>query len=152
MAPTSHHGNARRLAVWGLAADIPGMSLPLKRSVAVLIRNGHAFLSTRRSDDDDELPGVWGLPAGSYRDTETLAELITRIGRDKLGVSLTPIRKVAQGRQQRESYILDMEVWEAGMSGEPSHASWQWATAEILITGKLVGSLCCRLALDVIKN
>jgi len=128
------------------------VSLPIKRSVAVLIRNADNFLSTRRSDGDDELPGVWGLPAGSYRGSETLEDLVERIGRDKLEVALRPIRKLAQGRQPRERYILEMELWEAEMFGVPHHPSWQWATAENLEPGKLQGSLCCRLALETIRN
>ena len=128
------------------------MSLPIKRSVAVLIRNADTFLSTRRSDGDDELPGAWGLPAGSYRGSETLQDLIERIGKDKLEVALRPIRKLAQGRQPRERYILEMELWEAEMFGVPHHPSWQWATAENLEPGKLQGSLCCRLALETIRK
>jgi ADP-ribose pyrophosphatase YjhB (NUDIX family) len=128
------------------------MSLPLKKSVAILVRNGDRFLSTRRSDTDDELPGVWGLPAGSYRGSETLEELVARIGRDKLAVTLTPIGRLAHGRQVRPQYILDMELWEAETSGEPRHPEWQWATADILEAGKFQGSLCCRLALETIKS
>jgi ADP-ribose pyrophosphatase YjhB (NUDIX family) len=124
------------------------MSLPTKRSVAVLIRNGDRILSTRRADDDDELPGVWGLPAGSYRGAESLRDLVARIGKDKLGVTLHPVQKIAQGKQQREGYLLDMELWEAEMSGVPRHPAWQWATTEILEPGKVQGSLCCRLALE----
>jgi ADP-ribose pyrophosphatase YjhB (NUDIX family) len=127
------------------------MSLPVKRSIAVLIRNGNSFLSTRRADDDDELPGVWGLPAGSYRDLETLEDLVIRIGRDKLGVPLIPVRKLAIGRQERERYVLEMELWEVEMSGVPRHPAWQWATAEILGPGESQGSLCCRLAREVLK-
>jgi ADP-ribose pyrophosphatase YjhB (NUDIX family) len=128
------------------------MSLPLKRSVAVLIRNGDNFLSTRRADDDDELPGVWGLPAGSYRESETLEDLVLRIGKDKLGVTLIPIRKLAMGRQKRERYVLEMELWEAEKSGTPRHPAWQWATAAILEPGKSRGSLCCRLAIEALKS
>ena len=131
------------------------MSLPVKRSVAVLVRNVRRedrILSTRRADDDDELPGVWGLPAGSYRGLESLEDLVTRIGRDKLGVSLIPIRKLAQGIQLRERYRLEMELWEAEMAGEPQHPAWQWVEAETLQPGKLQGSLCCSLALDTLKN
>ena len=130
----------------------PTLSLPVKRSVAVLVRNGDTILSTRRPDDDDELPGVWGLPAGSYRGLETLEELIRRLGHDKLGVSLKPKHKLGAGIQTRERYILEMDLWEAEMFGVPDHPSWQWATAEILETGKLQGSLCCRLALETIRN
>lgn len=128
------------------------MSLPTKRSVAVLVRNGNLVLTTRRPDDDDELPGVWGLPAGSYRASETLQELVARIGRDKLGVSLRPIRRVAQGTQSRSRYGLEMELWEAEMSGEPRHPAWRWAAAETLEPGRLQGSLCCRLALESLKS
>ena len=124
------------------------MSLPTKRSVAVLIRNGDHILSTRRADDDDELPGVWGLPAGSYRGAESLQDLVARIGKDKLGVTLRPVHKVAQGKQERERYTLDMELWEAEMTGSPRHPAWQWAAREILEPGKVQGSLCCRLALE----
>jgi ADP-ribose pyrophosphatase YjhB (NUDIX family) len=125
----------------------PTLSLPVKRSVAVLVRNADTILSTRRPDDD-ELPGVWGLPAGSYRGLETLEELIRRIGQDKLGVSLTPKQKLGAGIQTRERYILEMELWEADMSGTPSHPAWKWAPIESLKPGNSKGSLCCRLALE----
>ena len=128
------------------------MSIPVKRSVAILVRNGDSFLSTRRADHDDELPGVWGLPAGTYRTSESLEELISRIGRDKLGVSLRPVRKLASGHQARERYILEMELWEAAMSGVPRHPEWRWAAAPALEPGAVQGSFCCRLALDALKN
>jgi ADP-ribose pyrophosphatase YjhB (NUDIX family) len=128
------------------------VSLVLKRSVAVLIRNQNRVLSTRRADDDEELPGVWGLPAGSYGGSESLEELVVRIGREKLGVSLIPIRKLAEGIQPRKRYRLEMELWEAGMVGEPQHPAWRWADAETLQPGKLQGSLCCALALETLKS
>jgi 8-oxo-dGTP diphosphatase len=128
------------------------MSLPVKRSVAVLIRNGDAFLSTRRADDDDEFPGVWGLPAGSYRSGESLEQLVTRIGKEKLGVTLIPVRQIAAGRQRRERYVLEMELWEAELSGVLRHPAFQWATTNILEPGVAQGSLCCRLAVQAIKN
>ena len=126
---------------------------PLKRSIALLVRERDRILSVRRADDDDELPGVWGLPAGSFRASETLDDLVFRIGRDKLGVALKPIRKLAHGRQERTQYILDMELWEAEIvSGIPEHPAWQWAMPEILLPGISQGSLCCRLAADVLKS
>jgi len=124
----------------------------VKRSVAVVIRNGDLILATRRADDDDELPGVWGLPAGSYRDSEGLHDLVFRIGRDKLGVVLKPIRKLSEGSQQRPHYVLEMELWEAEMTGTPHHPAWQWAAPEILQPGVLQGSLCCRLAVEALKS
>jgi len=123
------------------------MSLPQKRSIAVLIRKDDRILSVRRPDDDDELPGVWGLPAGSYRGAETLEDLVRRIGREKLSVDLRPLRMLAHGSQVREKYVLEMELWEVDMQGEPKHPSWQWADVEVLEPGKAKGSLCCRLAI-----
>jgi ADP-ribose pyrophosphatase YjhB (NUDIX family) len=128
-----------------------GKRVQVKRSVAVLIRNGDLILSTRRPDDD-ELPGVWGLPAGTYRDSETLHDLVFRIGRDKLGVVLKPVRRLSEGSHQRSRYVLEMELWEAEMTGTPHHPAWQWAAPEILKPGILRGSLCCRLAWEALRS
>lgn len=146
----SRNPAARCLAIRQLVARLSKsgiVSLPAKHSVAVLVRNGDRILAIRRPDDDDELPGIWGLPAGSFRDSETLEDLIHRIGLDKLGVSLSPIRKLADGAQDRERYRLEMELWEVEMEGAPGKAQWQWTALETLQQGSDQGSLCCRLAL-----
>lgn len=122
----------------------------VKRSAAVLIRRNGTLLALRRADDDDELPGVWGLPAGTYRGAEDRAALVRRIGRDKLGVHLTPGGVLASGRQERPAYILDMELVEARLDGDPTMGDWQWAPEGILEPGRDSGSLCCRLALGLL--
>jgi hypothetical protein len=119
----------------------------VKHSVAVVIWNGEEILAIRRPDDDDELPGIWGLPAGTCRDEETVHELIRRIGHDKLGVQLTPARKIVSGTQDRAAYRLEMELWEASMMGFPTCAKWQWASFDFLEPGAAGGSLCCELAI-----
>jgi 8-oxo-dGTP diphosphatase len=124
------------------------VTLPIKHSVAVLIKNGDRVLAIRRPDDDDELPGIWGLPAASYREDETLEELIDRIGRDKLHVVLTPKRRLTAGVQDRIRYRLEMELWEAGMTGAPRGIEWGWMPLETLRAGSEKGSLCCSLALS----
>jgi ADP-ribose pyrophosphatase YjhB (NUDIX family) len=121
---------------------------PIKHSVAVIILHDDQILTIRRPADDDELPGVWGLPAGTARGAETIEQVIARIGRYKLGVRLTPIRKVASGTQERAKYRLEMELWEVSMEGEPSYPEWQWASWDRLAPGKAAGSLCCELALQ----
>src|SRR5207249_6124219 len=103
------------------------MSKPRKHSVAVVISKDDSILAIRRPDDDDELPGIWGLPAGTCtgRETlETIAEVIRRIGAAKLGVILTPVRKMAEGAQDREKYRLEMELWEVSMEGTPTYPEW----------------------------
>ncbi|HET9130942.1 MAG TPA: hypothetical protein VFO86_08345 [Terriglobia bacterium] len=126
------------------------MSKPSKRSVAVFIRKGDLILTVRRADSDDELPGVWGVPAGSFVGTESLENLISRIGQQKLGVLLKPVRKLADGTQDRPSYRLQMELWEVSMEGTPNHPEFKWSSVEILKPGRERGSLCCELALGVI--
>jgi 8-oxo-dGTP diphosphatase len=151
---TAWNPPARCLAIWQLASRLPesnAVTLPVKHSVAVVVRNGAQVLAIRRPDDDDELPGIWGLPAGTFRDSESLADLVRRIGRDKLGVSLTPFRKLAEGAQDRPRYRLEMELWEATMSGTPDSAEgiqWQWTALEGLRQGSERGSLCCKLAIS----
>ena len=83
--------------------------------------------------------------------SETLDDLVRRIGTDKLGASLIPIRKMAEGSQARERYILEMELWEAGMSGVPRHPAWKWTTIKTLEPGQAQGSLCCRLAVETLN-
>jgi ADP-ribose pyrophosphatase YjhB (NUDIX family) len=113
----------------------------------MIIRNGRV-LSTRRAQDDDELPGIWGLPAGSLRESETVQDVIARIGSDKLGVKLIPVRRLASGAQDRPGYRLEMELWEASMEGAPTHPEWQWAELKLLDPGRAAGSLCCELAIN----
>jgi ADP-ribose pyrophosphatase YjhB (NUDIX family) len=124
------------------------MSLPIKHSVSVLIRNGDELLSVQRAADDDELPGIWGLPAGTQQPGESVEDLIARIGRDKLGVKLTPLRHINSGKQIRPQYVLEMELWEASMEGVPSNREWRWATIDLLRPGASAGSLCCNLAIQ----
>lgn len=127
------------------------MLIAVKHSIAVAIFKGDQVLSVRRADNDDELPGVWGLPAGTLRTGETVDDLIKRIGKDKLGVELQPVRKINEGKQMRAQYLLEMELWEAKMEGKPKHpplhTQWRWAELETLKSGAEAGSLCCELAL-----
>jgi 8-oxo-dGTP diphosphatase len=128
------------------------MVLPIKHSVAVMILNGDQVLAIRRPDDDDDLPGIWGLPAGTCRGAETVEQVIRRIGREKLGVSLEPVHKIAFGTQDRPAYRLEMELWEASMQGTPTHREWKWSSVDLLAPGANRGSLCCELAIKSGKN
>lgn len=139
---------------------------PVKRAIAVLIRGGDErgqILAVRRSRDDAEHPGMWGLAAGSFREGESVEDLIGRIGRDKLGVTLAPVRVMQSGERERAAYILRMDLWEARIaSGEPRarvgvedvsyYEAAQWASPEILRHGDRKGSLCCRLGLAVLAG
>jgi ADP-ribose pyrophosphatase YjhB (NUDIX family) len=123
--------------------------LPVKHSVAVMVFRGNEVLAIRRSEQDDELPGIWGLPAGTLRGTDTVNDVISRIGREKLGVILMPVRRLARGTQDRPKYRLVMELWEALMEGIPTYPEWQWGRLEVLRPGMAAGSLCCKLAIQI---
>jgi 8-oxo-dGTP diphosphatase len=122
------------------------VSKPVKHSIAVVVRKDDLILTIRRADNDDEFPGVRGVPAGSFRNSESVEDLIARIGQQKLGVVLTPLRKLAEGVQDRAAYRLEMELWEASMEGTPDR-EFKWSAAEALRPGMAQGSLCCELAL-----
>src|SRR5215475_10832473 len=123
--------------------------LPVKHSVAILVFRGNEVLAIRRPEDDDELPGIWGLPAGTVRGAETVEDVILRIGRGKLGVKLTPVRRLVTGTQDRPKYRLEMELWEARMEGIPTYPEWQWGPMDALRPGMASGSLCCKLAIQI---
>src|SRR5262249_12852607 len=124
MAAVSGEHDSRSLAVRRMASHSRQavMALPVKHSIAVGIYRGTQVLAVRRPENDDELPGIWGLPAGSFRSGETVNDLIRRIGSDKLGTDLVPVRKLASGSQSRSAYRIEMELWEASMDRTPIKA------------------------------
>ena len=66
-----------------------GAMKPIKRSVAVVVREAGAYLMVRRPDDpEDPLAGVWGLPAVTLIDGEDERAAVVRAGQVKLGVEL----------------------------------------------------------------
>jgi len=99
----------------------------LRNAVAIVVQcpDGLVLAVKRPDEPGEELPGVWGLPATTLRDGESPEEGMRRIGREKLGVELTPTGALAEGEQQRpfgrgrKDYTLRMTVYEASMVGEP---------------------------------
>ncbi len=137
----------------------PDPQLPRKRSVAVAVRSDDDLvLAVRRPEEPgEELPGVWGLPAVTLRDGESADDGVRRVGREKLGIDLTPMRRLAAGEQRRESYLLEMTVCEASTHGEPSlperaegatttlYDAFDWLPEAAFAAAADAGSLCCRL-------
>ena len=121
------------------------------------------WLLVRRPDDDPDLPGVWGLPAGSHAEGETDEALVRRIGREKLGVGTEDLGRLSEGHADRTGYRLEMRLHAARIvAGEPrvpqsvpgvtQYAEWVWKPPAELRDGARRGSLCCRLALDVVAG
>ena len=152
-----------------------GGATPARRAVALLIsepgrerppsRPGRAvrWLTVRRPDDDPDLPGVWGLPAGSCRAGESVGDLVRRIGRDKLGIETADLGCVGKGDGVRGARPLSMRLHAAKLGpGEPrvpqlvpgvtQYVEWAWNSPEALRAGAAKGSLCCRLALRAVDD
>jgi hypothetical protein len=114
-----------------------------------VIERPEGLLLVRRSDDDESLPGVWGLPAVSLQREESEEDAVRRAGRDKLGVELEPLERVG-----REAGMTD---WRAHVSsGEPAvpqagpntqYTDLRWGEPAELVPAALEGSLCCRVLL-----
>jgi ADP-ribose pyrophosphatase YjhB (NUDIX family) len=112
-------------------------------------------LAVQRPDEpDEELPGVWGLPATTLQTGESDGDGIRRLGREKLGVDLTALHPLGSAKQQRADYTLTMTVYEASMTGEPSlrrapagtsYAALSWRPADVFKEAAERGSLCCEL-------
>lgn len=136
-----------------------------KRSVSVLVEGPHGsrLLAVRRPEDDEELPGAWGLPAASLRGDEGWAEAAARIGPEKLGVDLDVGEVLREGEAAREAYRLRMRLFGASIAaGEPEvpqdapgvtqYVDWTWARPDRLRDSARRGSLCSRLCLGHLEE
>ena len=141
----------------------------IRRAVAAAVRGENGLvLAVRRPDEPgEELPGVWGLPAVTLREGESPEDGVRRLGREKLGVDLTPLASLAEGEQRRPSrqvgkdYTLHMTVYEASMTGQPHlpprtgdntatlYEAIDWLEPSALQPAAEAGSLCCELFLGL---
>ena len=143
----------------------PGIRLSRPALALVIEDPGSAgetprWLLVRRPGDDPDLPGVWGLPAGSHAEGEMDEALVRRIGREKLGVETEDLGCLSEGHLDRPGYRLEMRLHAAAIvAGEPrvpqpvpgvtQYSEWGWKTPAGLRGAANRGSLCCRLALDL---
>jgi len=137
------------------------MTKQTKHAIAFVIWNASRdkVLAVQRPSNDEDLPDVWGLPAGSLRAAETFDECVVRSGKEKLGVDLRIIRTIAAGEIERTAFTLYMKEYEVEIvQGEPSvpqpvegitqYQRWQWAEPALLKEAAQKGSLCSRLFLS----
>lgn len=114
-----------------------------------MIESPEGLLLVRRPDDDDSLPGVWGLPAASLGEGETEEDAVRRAGREKLGVEVLPLRPVGTDGA--------MTDWEARIvTGRPAvpqpgpntqYSALRWGDPRELAPAARQGSLCSRVLL-----
>jgi 8-oxo-dGTP diphosphatase len=134
---------------------------PIKQSVSVAIfhpTDPQRVLIVQRPPDDEDLPNAWGLPAASLQPNESWDAAVARIGQEKLGVTLRPLRELNRGQRERRDYMLEMRLLEAAIeSGDAQvprpntnvtqYSAWKWGAAQELEPAAGRGSLCCRLFL-----
>jgi 8-oxo-dGTP pyrophosphatase MutT (NUDIX family) len=114
-----------------------------------VIEGPAGLLLVRRPDDDDSLPGVWGLPASTLGEAESDEDTVRRAGREKLGVEVVPVRAIGTDGS--------MTDWEARIeSGSPAvpqpgpntqYAELRWGDPLELAPAARQGSLCSRVLL-----
>ncbi len=134
---------------------------PVKNAISYVIytEDRSKFLIVKRPDDDENLPGAWGLPAGSVKEDESFEKATLRSGKQKLGVKLKIIKLIGEDQTEREKYILNMKEYEAEIvHGKPKapqpikgitqYQAIKWGTSEDLHEAVSKGSLCCKMYLD----
>ena len=140
---------------------VTGDAKPTKFAVAIVLRDKDGkFLAVRRSDDDDSLPGVWGLPAASRRRNESDQDAVLRAGREKLGVTLEALERIGTDRIDRDTFVLELSDYAVSLvAGEPSvpqpdrsvsqYTALQYTSdLGLLVEAARKGSLCSRVFLD----
>lgn len=121
------------------------------------------MLTVLRPDDDEDLPGIWGLPATSIKLDESDVTAANRLGSRKLGAELTIGALLAEGTHEKLTNRLAMRLYEASLGvaspvlpasknhddGTTYYTEWKWAPRDSLSEGARMGSLCCKLALQI---
>ncbi len=137
----------------------------IKNSVAFVIYNtDHTkILIVKRPPDDDRLPNVWGLPAGSLKENERFEDAVIRSAQEKLGVKVKIVRLINEGEIDRGEHVLHMKEFEVEiLEGTPEvpqsfsdvtqYSEWRWGEATDLAEAAKKGSLCSRLYLESINK
>lgn len=95
---------------------------PIKRSVAIVIEDTSGrFLAVKRAENDDSLPGVWGLPGASPKQNESSKAAAIRAGKDKLGVAVRIVEFIGEDQIDRGRFINHLKEYRATIiSGRPS--------------------------------
>ncbi|MFB6295074.1 MAG: NUDIX domain-containing protein, partial [Candidatus Nanohaloarchaea archaeon] len=96
----------------------------MKRAVALIIYHGadrDQVLSVLRPEDDEDHPGMWGLPATSLDADETWEDAVRRAAREKLGVDVAVEAVLDEGVQSRDGYDIRLRNYRVTITaGEPS--------------------------------
>ncbi len=96
---------------------------PSYEAVSLIITDEDGkFLAVKRPDNpNDDIAGVWGLPAANLQEGESHEEAARRIGMQKLGVEIELGVKVGDSTHDRTTYTLHLTDYKAKVkSGVPA--------------------------------
>ena len=140
---------------------------PTKHSVALVLTDaaGRTLVVERPDEPGEELPGIWGLPAGTALPGEGLEACARRVAAAKLGIALEAPTRLATGRVERPGYHLELTLMAARLApgsrvrlapapaGATTtyHPAAEWlADAQARLgPGAARGSLCCQLFIEL---
>jgi 8-oxo-dGTP diphosphatase len=114
-----------------------------------VIEGPEGLLLVRRPDDDESLPGVWGLPAVSLAPGESEEDAVRRAGRDKLGVDVEPLEPVGleAGMTDWKARVSAGEATVPQPGPNTQYTHLRWGELAELVPAAREGSLCCRVLL-----
>lgn len=130
---------------------------PTKYAAAIYVENEWGeFTAVKRLENDESLPGVWGLPAGSLRSGEDFEAVAKRVAREKLGLEAKRVEFEGEMEIERENYnlklreyrIVDFDGTAVLQEGDKYYAELAWQKdPKILCEGARKGGLCSRIFL-----
>ncbi len=133
---------------------------PTVSSVAIVVKDDSGrLLVVKRDENDEDLPGVWGLPAATIRSHESPEEAALRAGTMKLGVALRILGFAGDETLDQGAHINHLREYDAEIvEGTPKvpqadHTVSQYADLQftsdpaILFEAARRGSLCSRIYL-----
>jgi len=138
------------------------LSKPIKYAVFYAIINEKdkdKIIAIKRPEDDEDLPNIWGLPAGSVRGGESFEQACLRQAKNKLGIDIKILKFIGRGNIDRGDYILhgeeylvkfisgDINLNQKDVEGT-KYVDWKWALPEDFREASSKGSLCSSIYLD----
>jgi 8-oxo-dGTP pyrophosphatase MutT (NUDIX family) len=135
---------------------------PTKEAISFVLHHEEdpeTFVVVQRPADDENLPNVWGLPAGSPHEKESPEDAVYRSAKEKLGIEVEIVSRIGEGTIERDAYFLHMQDYEVRLlEGTPSvpqpypdvtqYQNWRWGKADDLVEAAQKGSLCTRVYLE----
>ncbi len=108
---------------------VPHFDVPV-----ALIKSGSRLLMKQRPPSG-LLAGMWEFPGGRTREGEGLEEALQRTLRNRMGLDVTPSRKVAQVGHAFSHFKITLHAFECSWSsigeGPSSEFEWHWCDADM---------------------